>query len=100
MKPWAWALLGGLCGAGAVVGVLASRKSRELQRRGASMQQALEAEGDQLTAYLISKGTGIEGELRQLAMDASERTATYHLATHYGLTPELVARLQQLPRLP
>lgn len=87
-------------GAGLLVGALAWRKHRELALRGAGMQQALQLEGDQLTAYLLSKGAGIEPEIRALALAASERSATFHLATVYGLTPELVARLQHLPRLP
>ena len=95
-----WALLGGIVGAGLVVGFLASRKTRELQLRGVAMQQALARDGGEVSAYLLSKGAGIEPELRSIAMAASERTATYHLATRYGLTPDLVGQLQQLPRLP
>lgn len=98
-RSWLWALLGGLVGAGAVVGTLAWRKNRELTLRGAGMQEALQLEGDRTAAYLLSKGTGIESEIRALAMQASERTATYHLSTVYGLTPDLAARLQSLPRL-
>lgn len=97
---WGWALAGGLCGAGLVVGLSALHKSRQLEVRALHLQKSLEERGSSLEAYLLSKGSGIGPELAQMTREGAEREATYYLATRYGLTPDLVARLQQLPRLP
>lgn len=93
VKPWLAALLGGFVGSGLIVGVLAYRKHRALLARGAAMRAALEADADAATLYLVSKGAGIEPELRAIAAQAAERAGTYHLAIHYGITDELGAQI-------
>lgn len=102
---WGWALVGGLLGAGVVVGILAYRQGRRFEERGALLATALEARADDLGLYLASKGEGLRAELaleadalaRQEALAEGERV----LALEYGWGPHLfesVARLER--RLP
>lgn len=88
-------LVGGLVGAGVVVGILAYRKQRELSARAVSLRDAVAQQGQALEAYLLSKGAGIEPELAAMSDAAAQRAAEYHLATSYGITPDFVALVQR-----
>lgn len=98
-RSWPWALLGGLAGAAAIVGFLAYKKNRELRFRGAAISSALQSDGDRYSAYLLTKGSNIEADLAEIASTAAEHSAARHLSQRYGMTPELVGRLQRASRI-
>lgn len=95
-----WALLGGLCGAGVVVGLAARRKQAVLLERGVAVEAALAARGQALEGYLLTRGEKLEQEVEALALQTARplaRTiAEQWLSTAYGLTPQRLRQVNQL----
>lgn len=98
-----WVLIGAGVG-GALSAGLALREKKELQRRSATAQLALESGGDALTVKLFAGGellqAEIEADAEAFGRALAESTAREWLAVKYGLTPALMASLRGvIPRM-
>jgi hypothetical protein len=94
-----YALLGGLLGAGVVVGIGVYMTRRQLQ---ADVDRTVaEATGSAAARSALARdaqivGQKLRGYAERYATDLATATANNVLGSAYGLTPERIVRLEQL----
>lgn len=97
---WGWVIVGGVVGAGFIVGLLAWRKAQQWQERAQQTRLALQARGTALELALTSSGAKLSDELaaegRHLAESAARAEAERVIGIEYGITPTRLAAISRL----
>ena len=100
VPSWAYAALGGLLGAGAVLAWRGSTTMKALTSRGAVLEASLGAQGSDIAAYLAQQGGTVEAELARVARAHADlvarKTAREVLAVKYHLEPEQFRQMASL----